>query len=248
MTERKMSSVCTLLCGATLLAALALSGCQVRTAGPGTVPTAGSTQAAERIVRLPSGASLEVARDWTVTPAADGLTLEDPEKRLKIEIVEVDGAAGLDAAITTTLARRPPAFDRRQLAASDSPGREGWDLFRWARYETSPAEARTTSVLAARKDRLSVVVLVDGAIATAQRRSAEVRLVQESLRPAGYVRETYRGRAPRALDAAAVAQLRAFIDRIREAADVPGVSVALFDARATLIEDGFGVRERGRPE
>ena len=250
MTERKMSSVCTLLSGVTFLAALALSGCQVRTAGPGTVPTAGSTQtqAAQRIVRLPSGASLEVARDWIVTPAADGLTLEDPEKRLKIEIVEVDGTAGLDAAITTTLARRRPAFDRRQLSASDSPGREGWDLFRWARYETSPAEARTTFVLAARKDRLSVVVLVDGAIATAQRRSAEVRLVQESLRPAGYVRETYRGRAPRALDAAAVAQLRVFIDRIREAADVPGVSVALFDARATLIEDGFGVRERGRPE
>jgi CubicO group peptidase (beta-lactamase class C family) len=35
---------------------------------------------------------------------------------------------------------------------------------------------------------------------------------------------------------------------MREAADIPGVSVALFDRHATLIEAGFGVRERGRPE
>jgi CubicO group peptidase (beta-lactamase class C family) len=31
-------------------------------------------------------------------------------------------------------------------------------------------------------------------------------------------------------------------------ADVPGVSVVLFDKDKTLIEQGFGVRERGRPE
>jgi CubicO group peptidase (beta-lactamase class C family) len=42
--------------------------------------------------------------------------------------------------------------------------------------------------------------------------------------------------------------LKKFIDRMREAADVPGVSVALFDKDTTLIEEGFGVRERGRPE
>ncbi len=35
---------------------------------------------------------------------------------------------------------------------------------------------------------------------------------------------------------------------MREAADVPGVSVVVFDTSATLIEEGFGVRERGRPE
>lgn len=56
--------------------------------------------------------------------------------------------------------------------------------------------------------------------------------MHDSLRPAGYVRETYRGRTPRPLDAARVAYLKAFIDRMREAADVPGVSVVLFDQRA----------------
>src|SRR5713226_6841408 len=35
---------------------------------------------------------------------------------------------------------------------------------------------------------------------------------------------------------------------MRHAADVPGTAVVLFDKHATLIEEGFGVRERGRPE
>ena len=38
------------------------------------------------------------------------------------------------------------------------------------------------------------------------------------------------GRTPRALDAARVAYLKSFIERMREASDVPGVSVVIFDA------------------
>jgi len=239
-----------LLAGLMVLAGLVQSGCLGRPTAPRGAATAESSRAraADRVVTLPSGATLNVAADWIVTTSSDGLTLEDPDKSLRIDLVEVDAQPGLDAAISTALARRRPTFNRRELAASDTPGREGWDLRRWARYEVSPAEARLVSAGAVRKGRLAVIVLVDGAIATAQRRAAEIALVSQSLRPAGYVRETYRGRQPRALDTASVAELKTFIERMREAADVPGISVALFDAHATLIEEGFGVRERGRPE
>src|SRR5438874_10246902 len=94
----------------------------------------------------------------------------------------------------------------------------------------------------------AVVGLVDGLPSAAQRRSSQLALLQDSLRPAGYDRETYQGRTPRPLDTERVAYLKTFIDRMREAADVPGMSVVLFDQRATLIDEGFGVRERGRPE
>jgi len=97
-----------------------------------------------------------------------------------------------------------------------------------------------------RKGPLAVVVLLDGPLAAVQRRASQVGIVNDSLRPAGYVRETYRGRTPRALDASRVAELRTFIGRMREAADVPGVSVEVFDTSATLIEEGFGV-SRARP-
>ena len=203
---------------------------------------------AERSLTLPSGATLKVATDWTVTEVTDGLTLQDPEKRLKIEVVEVDASAGMSASISAAWSSRRPGFNRKELSSSDSPGREGWDLLRWAEYKTSPEESRTVSAFASKKDSHAIVLLTDGSLAAAQRRSSQIALVYASLRPAGYVRETYLGRTPRPLDAERVEQLKKFIDQMREAADVPGVSVVLFDKDTTLIEAGFGVRERGRPE
>jgi CubicO group peptidase (beta-lactamase class C family) len=239
-----------------LLAVTVLSGCAAPPSGlaPGTsgptvlaAPTA-ETPRTDRAVTLPSGATLKVPVDWTVMAAPDGVVLRDPEKQLRIDLVEVDAAGGMRDAIPTAWSRRHPGFDRPELAASDSPGREGWDLFRWARYKTSPEESRRVSAFGMRKGPLAVVVLLDGPLAAVQRRASQVGIVNDSLRPAGYVRETYRGRTPRALDASRVTELRAFIGRMREAADVPGVSVVVFDTSATLIEEGFGVRERGRPE
>jgi hypothetical protein len=239
----------------TLLAVTVLSGCAAPSSGlsPGTsettvraAPTA-ETSRTDRALTLPSGATLKVPVDWTVTAASDGIVLQDPEKVLRIDVVEVDATGGMQDAIPTAWSRRHPGFDRAELAASDSPGREGWDLFRWARYKTSPEESPRVSAFGAQKGPLAVVVLVDGPLAAVQRRASQVGIVSDSLRPAGHVRETYRGRTPRALDASRVAELRTFIGRMREAADVPGVSVVLFDTSATLIEEGFGVRERGRP-
>jgi len=222
---------------ALLVALLALSG-----------SVHAQTAPAERSLTLPSGATLKVPTDWTVTESKDGLTLEDPEKQLKVEVIEVDASAGMKATISAAWSRRRPGFNRQELASSDSPGREGWDLFHWARYKTSPEESRRVSAFAARKDAQGVVILVDGSLAAAQRRSSQIALVSDSLRPAGYVRETYVGRTPRPLDAVRVEYLKKFIDQMREAADVPGVSVVLFDRDTMLIEEGFGVRERGRPE
>ena len=166
MTEQAKIRRRTLLAAVMALAGLLQFGCLGRTATPRDAATGDSSKAraADRVVTLPSGATLNVAADWIVTTSRDGLTLEDPDKRLKIDLVEVevDAERGLDAAISTALARRRPAFNRRELAASDRPGREGWDLGRWARYEVSPAEARLVSAGAVRKGRLAVVILVDG--------------------------------------------------------------------------------------
>ena len=159
---------------------------------------------AERSLTLTSGATLKVSTDWAVTEVKDGLTLEDPEKQLKIEVVEVDASAGLSASIAAAWSSRKPGFSRQELSSSDSPGREGWDLSRWAEYKTSPEESRAVSAYAYKRDSHAVVLLADASLAAAQRRSAQIALVFGSLRPAGYVRETYLGRTPRPLDAARV--------------------------------------------
>ena len=235
-----------------------VSGCAAPPSGaigsPGTsgmaAPAATSTETpwVDRTLTLPSGATLKVPVEWTTTAATDGVILWDPEKLVRIDLVEVDATGGMSGAIAMAWSRRYTSFNRQELAASDSPGREGWELFRWSSYKTSPEESRRVSAFGARKGPLAAVVLVDGPLATVQRRASQVAIVHKSLRPAGYVRETYRGRAPRPLDAARVAELKTFIERMRNAADVPGMSAVLFDTNATLIDEGFGVRERGRPE
>src|SRR5882724_1809764 len=147
-----------------LLAVFALAGCAGSSPGDLAPPAV-----ADRAVALPSGATLKVAADWTVTAAPDGLILEDPEKQLRIDLVEVDATPGMSTAISAAWSRRRPGFARKELAASDSPGREGWDLLRWTRYETSPGEARRVSAVGVRKGSLVVVALVDGLLSTAQR-------------------------------------------------------------------------------
>lgn len=135
-----------------LLTLVALSGCAApppgarppQTAVSGTAAPAASAEVtpADRTVTLPSGSTLKVEADWTVTASTDGVVLEDPEKQVKIEVVEVEATAGLSVAIFTAWSRRRPEFNRPELAASDSPGREGWDLVRWSRYKTSPEDTR----------------------------------------------------------------------------------------------------------
>ena len=87
-----------------------------------------------------------------MTEAKDGLILEGPEKQLKIEVVEVDASAGMDASITAAWSSRMPGFSRQALTSMDSPGREGWDASNWTEYKTSPEESRTVSAVVSKKD------------------------------------------------------------------------------------------------
>jgi hypothetical protein len=93
----------------------------------------------------------------------DRAVLEDPQEQMKLEVVEVEATSGITAATSAAWSRRKPGFDRQELASSNSPGREGWELFRWTEYKTSPEEARTVGAFAAKKGALAVVMLTTGA-------------------------------------------------------------------------------------
>ncbi len=71
----------------------------------GGIHTQAEAPPAESGLTLPSGATLKVATDWTVTELKDGLTLQDPEKELRVEVVEVDSAE-LSASIVAAWSRR----------------------------------------------------------------------------------------------------------------------------------------------
>jgi Beta-lactamase len=71
--------------------------------------------------------------------------------------------------------------------------------------------------------------------------------VLDSLRPAGFARESFQGRTAHALDAARVQALKDFVETARTQFGVPGVAVSLFTTDSVIFEGGFGVREIGKP-
>jgi CubicO group peptidase (beta-lactamase class C family) len=205
-------------------------------------------EAGERTVTLPSGTTMKIADHWTTEPLDDGLTLEGPEGKLKLEYVEIENAESAAEAIATAWSRRAPDFDRELITTTDEPGRNGWDSFTDARYKTSPEENRLVAARALHKDALTLVILIDLPIADFQRRQSELSLTLASLLPAGYQREMYTDKAPRPLDEERIAEITAFLERAMEIADVPGLAVTLFDRNQVLFEAGLGVRERGGTE
>ena len=64
----------------------------------------------------------------------------------------------------------------------------------------------------------------------------------QSLRPAGYSRETFAGRTAHTMDDARIAQLKAFVAQSMKELGIPGASFALTTRHGTIYSTGLGVR------
>jgi CubicO group peptidase (beta-lactamase class C family) len=95
-------------------------------------------------------------------------------------------------------------------------------------------------------ERLMVLVL-DAANATRERRSAQFALLDHSVQPASYTRETFAGRTARVLDRERLERLDAFLERGRVELAIPGAAVAIAQGGALIHARGFGVRELAKP-
>ena len=88
-------------------------------------------------------------------------------------------------------------------------------------------------------------MLVDGAEATGEKRLAAIGLVQQSLRPAGYTRETFASRTAHPMDAARIEQLKQFVEQSIKELGIPGAAFALTTHERTIYSGGVGVRLLG---
>src|SRR3569623_1199318 len=113
-----------------------------------------------------------------------------------------------------------------RLVTAGPPGK-GWDEGASVAYETSPNEKAVRSALALRQGQAWTVMIVDGAEATANKRSGATSLLLESLRPAVYARETFAGKTAHRLTPERIQALRDFIAQSAAALGIPGVGIAL---------------------
>jgi CubicO group peptidase (beta-lactamase class C family) len=216
------------------------------------LPTAVLAQArptADTPGRTASGVAYTQPKDWAVTVKGAATIFVSPEADLRIAVVDVGAAPTAQAAAAKAWSLyKPDAAPRPvRLAAAGAAG-DGWEERVGIAYETSPSERAVVSALAMRKGAAWTVVIVDGAEATANKRSAAAGLIEASLRPAGYVRETFAGRPAHRLTPERIQALRDFVAESAKELDVPGVGIALIDQGKVVWVGGYGVRELGSAE
>lgn len=195
-----------------------------------------------------AGTTFTAPGGWTLRGDGAKRVLDGYFPDLRVAVVDVGVADSPEAAVARAWPALVPDFERRVKVATDWVPRYGWDQRKRFSYETLPDERLFVMAQGFRKGNAWTVMLVHSGESSFAKREGEVMFVLNSLRPAGYTRETFKGRTAHALDAARVQALKDFVEAARAQAGVPGVAVSLFTTDSVIFEGGFGVRAIGKPE
>ena len=215
-----------------------LAGTAIAATAPATTDQPGKTS---------SGATFTIPKEWSVQTGPSSITLTPPEADTHIAIVDIAAAKDAADAVGQGWKAYRPDANRPLKVVTPRPPRNGWDERQVFDYETSPNERAIVQAIAYRAGTHWTVAILDGKEGTFEKRAAAVNLILQSLRPAGYSRESFAGKAAHPLDAARIAALKSFVQTAMQQLGVPGSSIALIDRGKVVFEGGFGVRELGKP-
>ena len=188
-----------------------------------------------------------VPAGWSVVTGKNLVILQPPEADTHIAIVDTQ-ASDAAGAVAAGWAAYKPEHKWPVKVVTSRPPREGWEDRQVFDYETSPNERAVVQAVALRAGSVWTAVILDGSEPTFEKRSAPIGLIVQSLRPKGYHRESFAGRKAHPLDAARIADIKAFVEDSMQKLGIPGASLALVDGGKVVYEGGLGVRELGRPE
>jgi CubicO group peptidase (beta-lactamase class C family) len=195
----------------------------------------------------PSGATFTVIKGWHVARTKDLIVIREPQRELSAAFIEVV-APTVEEAIAQAWKRWQPAFARAVRLTTKPPPMEGWDEIVQISYEAGAEERRIVSGNARRKGKTSYVTLIDGTVAAAQRRGAQLSTSIGTLEVPGRTEENLGGKRAHTLDASRAEALLAFAEQARRQTNVPGVALAVVQNGRIVLEKGLGVRELGKNE
>ena len=198
--------------------------------------------------RTTAASAYVVPAGWSVQVEANRVVLRPAETDLRLVLVDVGPAADAQAAATAAWQGYRADMKRPIRLVTSRPPRNGWEETAVVDYETSPNEHLAVSAIARRKGANWSVLLLDGNVATLEKRGGAIGQITQSWRPSGYVRETFAAKAAHPLDPARVAVLVDFVRSGAASLEVPGVGLALYSNGKIVYEGGVGVRERGKPQ
>jgi CubicO group peptidase (beta-lactamase class C family) len=244
METSKMRNALTVL--TLLLAGVASPPVMPQTAPAAAVQsTSAKVVASDHPAKTPSGATFTAPEGWMQVDGPKRIEFTSPEGDLRLTLVDVEAAADAKAAAAAAWKAWAPVNARPPKLITARPARNGWDERRVVDYEISPNEKRAMWAIAYRSGKSWIVAIVDGNEGTAEKRLAAIGLVTQSLRPAGYKRESFAGKAAHPMDRARIAQLRAFVQQSMKELGIPGASFALTTRKNTIYSTGLGVRALG---
>lgn len=193
----------------------------------------------------PAGNTFLVPAGWSIASDATSATLQPPEPDTQIAIFDVHApdAAG---AVASAWASFRPNMKWPLKVALPIPDRNGWTGGKQFNYETSPNERAVVVAVALHSGDMWTVVLADGTEPTFEKRSAQINIIIQSLRPKGYQRESFAGRKALPLTPERIETLKSFVETSMKKLGVPGASLALIDNGKVVYEGGLGVRELGK--
>ena len=239
----------------TLIAVVLLAGASVWARVPPQTPSAPAAQPTlafkelpeDTKLKTPSGATFTVSKGWHVAQTESMIVIQEPERELSAAFLEI-AAPTIEEAIAQGWKRWKPDFSRTVRITSKPPATQGWDEIGQISYETSAEERRIVTGAARRKGKTYYVTLIDGAVAAAERRGAQLNIAVGSLEVAERTEENLAGRRAHPLDSVRLEKLVAFAEEARKQTNVPGVALAVVQDDKIVLEKGLGVRERGTNE
>jgi len=191
------------------------------------------------------GTSFIAPKDWKIAVRGAATLLEPPEAGSRMALVDVDSNDADAAVVAAWAAYGAPV--RKLKLSSQRANQEGWHDTRIYSYETSPNERRDVLATARRSsEQRWTVVIEDVSLAAIEKRSAQRRLVHNSLLPKGFEPESFAGKRARHLGPVEIAELERFVTTAQLELGVPGVSIGVVQDGKVAFAGGFGVRELGK--
>lgn len=206
---------------------------------------ADSTAAPDTPTATPRGTTFIVPAGFTYRVEGNAVLIMPPEADGS-RIAIVDAAAdNPDAAVLE--AWKLLGMSPKLLVGTDGAPRDGWEQRRFYDYDVAANAKRAIGATAFRTGKAWTVMVVDVDQAIAEKRGSQFGKITQRLQPAGYTHETFAGRTAHKLDAARLKQVSDFVESMRKEFDVPGVAIGIIQDGKVVMDQGFGVRELGKP-
>ena len=228
----------------------------VATASPATSPTAIPTPtstvesheaARNAVYEDPSDRfSVPIPTNWTARGAEGYGILTDPDGKITIYVLAVEGA-DVEAAIVDAWALVDPEFDLEPNDVTELPATGGLEKVVDIVYDTGD-ESRLVAAGSELYQGLVYILLARGELIAIQQRLSQLAIIDTGFTINALEQENLAGVEPLRLTDDLLAEFEAYIVDAIERFNIPGAAVAVVQEDEIVYANGFGVRELGRDE